>query len=186
VPTNPPLTSSGRLTPVRASPIPPRVKAAALYLVHGLGPDDETCRTIDMPEAARLAGIPVDQFRRWLSRSQVRAFIRAERKIALEAIAAGNPGALQRVRDRVGGNAMASVAAVKVVEEMLAAENGGHAGDSDSGSGPGITIIIGSASANAPPITIDARPSRTLAAPYVSSPPAEPEPMRERDPIFKP
>ena len=86
MPSNPPLTASGCRDPIRARPIPPKVKAALLLMAHGLD-DDESCRSIDRIEAARLAGLQPDQFRRWLDRSQVKAFLRAERKIALEAIA---------------------------------------------------------------------------------------------------
>jgi hypothetical protein len=38
MPSNPPLTSSGRREPIRVRSLPPKVKAALLYLVHGRSP----------------------------------------------------------------------------------------------------------------------------------------------------
>jgi hypothetical protein len=155
------------------------VKAAVLYLVHG-EPADENSRSIGLVEAARLAGLQADQLRRWLDRSQVKSFLRAERKIALEGLCASNPAALGVVRDR-SKNPMAAVGAVKQLEDMRAAENGGHAG-AFGGATPGITIVIGTMRTDEPPVTID---GRSISAPYVTLP-REPEAMPpDLDPVFR-
>src|SRR5271156_3428095 len=137
MPSNPPMLSSGPREPKRAASIPAKVKTAVLLMVHG-DPEDETCRSIGLVEAAKLTGLQPDQFRRWLDRSQVRAFLRAERKVALEAMSASNPAALLRVRDK-SANGMVTVRAAEAIEAMRAAEDGGHLGGLDQ---PALGVTI--------------------------------------------
>jgi type IV secretory pathway protease TraF len=71
----------------------------------------------DLETAAKAAGLQTYMLRRYLGMPEVRAYFRAQKKILVEAIAAGNPVALKDVRDN-SGNAMARVNAARAIELM--------------------------------------------------------------------
>jgi hypothetical protein len=116
MPTNPPLTASGRREPARPRSLRRNVREAIGYMVFGRL-DDPDCAPLNFIEAAKLAGIKPDVMRRWLDRAPVRALLRSERRAFREAIRAGNEAALQRVRDE-SANGMCVVAAVRGLEQI--------------------------------------------------------------------
>ena len=175
---NNPLTAAGSRELKHPRPIAPKVRAAVKLMVFGRL-DDPDCKPLSFIEAAKIAGVAPDVMRRYLDRPDVRALLSRERKAFRAAICAGNEGALADVRDR-SANAMARVAAVRALEALDDAD--GPLGASGGATGPGVTIIIGSASADAPPVTID---GRSISAPYVTLP-REPEAMPpDLDPVFR-
>jgi hypothetical protein len=116
--------------------------------------DDPDCAPLSFIEAANLAGVKPDVMRRYLDRADVRALLRAERRVFRDAICAGNEGALRRVRD-TSPNGMATVAAVRALEQIDDADPPNR-----SQATPGVTIIIHPASESEPmPPTIDIRPT---------------------------
>jgi hypothetical protein len=175
MPTNPPLTASGSRELKRPRPIPRRVRDVITLMVYGRA-DDEDCKSIDFIEAAKLVGLHPDQMRRWLDRADVLALLRRERKACRAAINAGNPRALQRVRDK-SKNDMAVVASVRQLEMSDQADLHGPAVTS-----PHMTIVIQQAPASPNPKIIDHEPAPPPPDPY--------RPSREFDdeghPIFNP
>jgi hypothetical protein len=160
-------------------------------LVEGVEDEGGKVHMVSFIEAGRACGINPDVARKALGRSDVQTLLRHERRTFLASVVAGNPKALQQVRDE-GSNAMAKVAATRALEEM-GAEHGvvdgrpsGHLNQS-----PGVTIIIQSAPA-APTITIDAQADGPLlrgAAEPLEFEPAPPPRLRPEEgdyPIFRP
>jgi hypothetical protein len=198
MPSNPPMTSAAPRDPKRVAPIPAKVRAACLLLVHGDATDEE-CKSLTLVEAARMAGLQPDQFRRWLDRAQVKRFVRAERKIALDALSAGNPSALERVRG--GSNPMASVRAAMAIEELRSADDaapGGFGGGLER-QAPGVVIYISrDGKPPKPGDTLSTQPPTIEARPLLGAPPAvtysqgsdiereKPAPRHDDWPIFRP
>jgi len=177
---NNPLTAAGSRELKRPHPIAPKVREAVRLMVYGRL-DDSDSKPLSFIEAARIAGVAPDHMRRYLDRPDVRALLFRERRAFRAAICAGNEGALADVRDKCA-NAMARVQAVRALQELNEADG---PPDARSAAGPGITInIVNAKPREAPPDTIDARPSRTIAAPCVTLP--EPAPSPDMNPIFKP
>jgi hypothetical protein len=82
-------------------------------------PTDEDGAPVDFISAAKQVGMQPQTLRKYLTRPQVIAFLRAERRAFREAVCAGNEIALQRVRDGEGHqNPMARVAAVRALEQI--------------------------------------------------------------------
>jgi hypothetical protein len=136
MPSNPPLTAAGSRELKRPRPIPTRVKTAITLMVYGR-PDDIDATPPDFIEAARLVGLKPDQMRRWLDRGEVRALLRTQRQAHRAAICAGNEAALRKVRDK-SLNGMATVAAVKALEQIDEAEPRNRGADVS----PRLTIVI--------------------------------------------
>jgi hypothetical protein len=161
MPENPPLTAAGPRDPhkQRVRPIPANVRQACGLMVYGRD-DDPDCKALDMIEAAKAAGMKPDVFRRWLDRSNVRAYLMAERRTFRSAVCAGNESALQRVRDK-SPNGMAVVAATRALEQIDEETASGR--QLDPKQQPGVTIKIihlqqAPAPAAAPMIDITPRP----------------------------
>jgi hypothetical protein len=161
MPENPPLTVAGPRDPhkQRARPIPANVRQACGLMVYGRD-DDPDCKPLDMIEAAKTAGVKPDVFRRWLDRSNVRAYLMAERRTFRSAVCAGNEAALKRVRDD-SPNGMAVVASVRALEQIDEEGQTGRPHDPK----PGVTIRIvnvvqqAPAPSAAPMIEINPQPS---------------------------
>lgn len=161
MPANAPLTAAGSRDPdkQRPRPIPRKVREACDLMVFGR-PDDEDCKPLDFIEAAKECGVAPDIMRRWLDRSQVRAYLLASRRTFREAICAGNEGALQRIRDK-SPNGMAVIASVRALENL---DDETAARALDPKAQPGVTIrvvtIVQQGAPGAPPTTIDITPPR--------------------------
>ena len=115
---NPPLLASGSREMKRPRPIPKKVRDAVKFMVYGRL-DDPDCKPLDFIEAAKLAEMAPDHMRRYLDRGDVRALLRAERRVFRDAICAGNEGALKRIRD-TSANGMSVVASVRALEQIEA------------------------------------------------------------------
>jgi hypothetical protein len=116
---------------------------------------------LQMSEAAQAAGITTHRLRLALDLPHVRAFIRAEKNVRLEAIRLGSLNELERIRR---GEGMAAIAAIKFLEEM-ADEGRSHASTGMSAT-PGVTIVIQSHAhtvedQHVSPLTIEAETSMT-------------------------
>lgn len=134
-----PLTASGSRDALkRPRPIPREVRSAVLLMIYGDVKDEEG-RPLDFISAGARHGIKPDIMRRWLDRSEVRAFLRAERRIYREAACAGNEAAMVRVRSR-SKNGMAICAAVRVLEELDSDQAGG--GRSGPIQQPGFVFVL--------------------------------------------
>jgi hypothetical protein len=152
MPENPPLTAAGPRDPQkqRPRPIPSNVRQACGLMVYGRD-DDPDCKPLDMIEAAKAVGMKPDVFRRWLDRSNVRAYLMAERRTFRSAVCAGNEAALKRVRDD-SPNGMAVVASVRALEQID--EEGPTGRPHDPNQQPGVTIrIVNVVQQPAPPTT---------------------------------
>jgi hypothetical protein len=127
MPTNYPLASAGPREPTaRPRPIPKIVKDACLLMVYGDPTDDGP--PVDFVSAAKEVGMQPQTLRKYLTRPQVIAFLRAERRAFREAICSGNELALQRVRDGdQHSNPMARIAAVRTLEALETADAESHA-----------------------------------------------------------
>lgn len=171
MPENPPLTAAGPRDPQkqRARPIPANVRQAIGLMVYGRD-DDEDCKALDLIEAAKAAGMKPHVLRRWLDRSNVRAYLLAERRTFRAAVCAGNEAALQKVRDK-SPNGMAVVASVRALEQID--EEGPTGRPHDPNQQPGVTIRIVNvvqqtpASSAAPMIEINPPPSSRPMSPTV-------------------
>jgi len=119
MPTNYPLASAGPREPTtRPRPIPKVVKDACLLMIYG-DPADEDGAPVDFISAAKAVGMQPQTLRRYLTRPQVVAFLRAERRAFREAICAGNEAALRLVRDGdAHSNPMARIQAVRTLEGL--------------------------------------------------------------------
>ncbi len=169
-----PLRAAGSRELKRPRPISPKVRAAVRLMIY---PGDDG-RTLDFIAAAKAVGLAPDQMRRWLDRPAVVSLIRSERKAHRLALCAGNEAALARERD-TAANGMVVVAAVRALEALDDVDASRVA---SGGATPGITIVIGTMRADAPPLTID---GRSISAPYVTLPrQPEPEPP-DLDPVFR-
>jgi hypothetical protein len=178
MPANAPLTAAGSRDPDGQRPrkIPRKVREACDLMVYGR-PDDEDCKPLDFIEAGKVCGVAPDIMRRWLDRSNVRAYLLASRRTFREAICAGNEGALQRIRDK-SPNGMAVIASVRALENL---DEETAARSLDPKQQPGVTIKIvhlTQQGATAPP-TIDITPPRPV-LPQRRAPIASPL----REPVF--
>jgi hypothetical protein len=133
---NPPLLASGSREMKRPRPIPKKVRDAIKFMVYGRL-DDPDCKPLDFIEAAKLAEMAPDHMRRYLDRGDVRALLRAERRVFRDAICAGNEGALKRIRD-TSANGMSVVASVRALEQIEAEASARPA----SNMSPGVVIRI--------------------------------------------
>jgi hypothetical protein len=106
-----PLAASSR-EPQKPRRLPKPIRNALVLMVRG----DEDGRVIDFIAAAKRCGVAPDVMRRWLDRGEARQFLRNERQAWRAAICAANEIALRKIRD--GENAMASVRAVQVLEQL--------------------------------------------------------------------
>ena len=86
---DPPTLSSGTVqTPLRQHkkrPIPQTVRETIRLMVYGRD-DDLDCQPLSFIEAAKLAGVAPDVFRRYLDRGDVRALLLSERRAFRAAI----------------------------------------------------------------------------------------------------
>jgi hypothetical protein len=127
----------------------------------------------DFVTAAKACDLKPDTMRRWLHRPEVVGFLRRERAAFREAICSANDRVLAQIRDKVDGNAMARVHAVRALEGMAeeASARPTHAQQ------PGIVIVVRHVSP-APP-TIDITPRPALPQQHAPIVPAS------RDPVFR-
>lgn len=174
MPANAPLTAAGPRDPHKQRPrsIPRKVREACDLMVYGR-PDDEDCKPLDFIEAGKACGVAPDIMRRWLDRSQVRAYLLASRRTFREAICAGNEGALQRIRDK-SPNGMAVIASVRALENL---DDETAARALDPKAQPGVTILVVTVvqqGVPAPP-AIDVTPRRPV--PIASALPPSREPV---------
>lgn len=153
-----PLTASGSREPhkQRQRPIPAAIRAMVACMVYGT-PDDPDCRALSFIEAARECGVKPDRARAYLDRPDVRRLLLAERRAFRAAICAGNEAALQRVRDK-SANGMATVAAVRALEELGDEDQRQRAGLTVNAPGMVIQIIapVPPPAADSSPLIIDA------------------------------
>jgi hypothetical protein len=115
---------------------PPAVPAKAKAAIAALLEQPET----DLAAAAQKAGLPTERLKKYLKAPHVRKYFIDERRAVLDAILAGNPEALRKVRD-TSGNAMARVQAVRALESIgdrMDEAAGGRAGQQ----APGVVIVI--------------------------------------------
>lgn len=131
-----PLTASGSREMKRPRSIPKAVREALRLMVYGRE-DDPDCKPLDFIEAAKLASVKPDVMRRYLDRGDVRALLRAERRVFREAICAGNERSLRHMRD-TAANGMVRLGAIRVLEQIDAVETARPAGMPS----PGICIRI--------------------------------------------
>jgi hypothetical protein len=95
---------------VSKNPVVPAQVQAAWRLMQ-----DDPQQTLQT--AAAAVGLNAYKLREALNRPHVRKWIMDEKRLQLEAINAGNPEALRRLRD-TSENAMAAVGAIKTLEAM--------------------------------------------------------------------
>ena len=171
MPDPPPITSAAAGDPdKRPAPIPKAVKEVIKLMVFGTGDDSLPMGFI---EASKLAGVRPDRMRRWLDRPSVINLLRSERRTWRALICSGNESALRRVRD--GENAMASVRAIQVLEQIDAEQVQTKSGIVTQ---PGISIVIVNEVAPGSAVsdqmrTIDAEPIRQIDALESARPSAE-------------
>ena len=142
-----PIAASGRFDRKRPRPIPQKVKDAISAMIVGK-PDDPDCAAVDLVEAARLAGMTGYVLRRYLEKPYVRAYMLAEKRAFTAMLCAGNPAALRRARD-TSANGMVTVAAARALEEL---DLESTARPLDPKQQPGITIVVRTVPAPAPPM----------------------------------
>jgi len=154
--TNYPLAASGTREPERRPrPIPKIVKDACLLMIYG-DPEDEDAAAVDLISAAKAVGVRPATLRRYLTRPQVIAFLRVERRAFREAICAGNEGALKRVRDK-SPNGMAVIGSVRALEQI--GEEEAHQGQHRQAL-PGLIVQINVPMAPAAGPMVNVAPSR--------------------------
>jgi hypothetical protein len=147
MPISAPVAASGLRSPARRQHrIPQSVKAACLMMIE---------EPADFLTAAAANNLKPDTMRRWLHRPEVISFLRRERAAFREAICSANDRVLASIRDKVDGNAMARVHAVRALEGMAEEASTRPANAAQ----PGVTIIIRSATATPPAIDITPRPT---------------------------
>jgi hypothetical protein len=126
-----PFAATGPRSPTkRPRGIPQAVQAAGLLMIH---------EKVDFVTAARANGLQPDTMRRWLNRPELVSFLRRESAAFCQAICAGNLHALRAIRDEPGGNAVAKVNSVKLLEDLNERASMRRSGDTP---GPGITIRV--------------------------------------------
>jgi hypothetical protein len=96
---------------VSKNPVVPAKVQAAWRLMQ-----DDPAQTLQT--AAAGVGLNAYKLREALNRPHVRKWIVDEKRLQLEAINAGNPEALRRIRDAEEGNQMAQVASIKTLEAL--------------------------------------------------------------------
>ena len=99
-----------RFSRVSKNPVVPAKVQAAWRLMQ-----DDPAQTLQ--SAAAAAGLNAYKLREALNRPHVRRWVLDERRAQLDAINAGNPEALRRLRD-TSENAMAAVGAIKTLEAL--------------------------------------------------------------------
>jgi hypothetical protein len=99
-----------RFSRVSKNPVVPAKVQAAWRLMQ-----DDPKQTLQT--AAAAVGLNAYKLREALNRPHVRKWIMDEKRLQLDAINAGNPEALRRLRD-TSENAMAAVGAIKTLEAM--------------------------------------------------------------------
>jgi len=137
--------------------VPPKFKAAVTVML--------TQPKVDLEAAAKAVGIGTYLLRRYLNQAQNRAYLREQKKILVEAIAAGNPVALKDVRDN-SGNAVARVNAARALELMHNEMDEPGYRDRYAPQSPGVTIVftLPDGSQTPHPPTIDVTPTPELEA----------------------
>lgn len=138
MPTNPPLLASGSRDLKRPRPIPKQVRDAIKLMVWGKL-DDPDCSPVGFIEAAKIVDIKPDVMRRYLDRSDVRGLLLGERRAFRAAVCSSNELALRRVRD-TSPNGMATVAAVRALEELDTEQSARHS--NGQATVPGLCIVI--------------------------------------------
>jgi hypothetical protein len=148
-----------RFSRVSKNPVVPAKVKAAWQLMQ-----DDPKQTLQT--AAAAVGLNAHKLREFLNRPHVRRWVLDERRAQLDAINAGNPEALRRLRDTTE-NAMAAVGAIKTLEAMkeLVDPTPGRAGTTQHA--PGLIVQIvhsnGSTETIGPPLPapmIDVTPER--------------------------
>ena len=138
--------------------IPEKIKTAIRILI------DQPA--LDLEAAAKAIGFSTYRLRGELKKGHIRRYFWHEKRAALDAICAGNPMAMKRIRDS-SGNDMASVQAAKALEAMRSGVDDESRSGVASATTPGLTIQILTAGNAAPmrvlgqaaPTLIDARPA---------------------------
>jgi hypothetical protein len=127
--------SSGRYDEKRARPVQLNVRKAIELMVCGREGDLDA-RPLDFVQAAAAVGMRAYVLRRHLEKPAARALLMATRRAYRDAICCGNEDALRRVRDNAA-NAMAQVAAIRLLEDLSAPSNARIGGHEPT---PGVTI----------------------------------------------
>jgi hypothetical protein len=150
-----------RISRVSKNPVVPQKVREAFRLLQ-----DDPKQTL--LTAAAAVGLNAYKLREFLNRPHVRRWVLDERRAQLDAINAGNPEALRRLRDTTE-NAMAAVGAIKTLEAMkeLVDPTPGRAGVIQHAPGLVVQIINGASGevertiGGAPPAPmIDVTPER--------------------------
>lgn len=139
MPSHPPLCASGSRELKRPRSIPRAVRSAIALMVFGRV-NDPDYKPVDFIAAANECGIKPHVFRRYLDQPHVRAHLFAERRAFRAMINAGNEGALLAIRDKAA-NKMASISAIRVLQELDAEDAGAHRNGAPQQS-PGVVIRI--------------------------------------------
>jgi hypothetical protein len=166
MPISAPVAASGSRSPSgRPRRIPQSVKAACLMMIE---------EAVDFITAAKANELKPDTMRRWLHRPEVVGFLRRERAAFREAVCSANDRVLAQIRDKVDGNAMARVQAVRTLEGMAEEASTRPANPPT----PGVVIrILNVVQPTAPAASaIDVTPRRPMP---LASPPQPP-----REPVF--
>jgi hypothetical protein len=143
--------------------VPAKVKAAISVLFEQ--------SNYDLEAAAKAAEITTYRLREEMKKAHVQKWMWHEKRALIEAICAGNPATLAKIRD-TSGNDMAKVGAIKtseIMRESLADVRNPAAAHQ----APGFVILI----------QTDGAPARIIepqAPPMIE---AEPEPDREYEPV---
>jgi ribosomal protein L18 len=164
----PPVAASP--APVRAAPIPAKVKVAILAMIHGVAPD--------FIAAARTQGLRPDTLRRWLHEPRCVALVRKERAAYRLSICAGNEHALAQIRDEVGGNSMAKVRSIQLLEAIEDAQ----VGNKPAAAQLGVVVRITNHITQQPPASA---PIVDITPHHAPEPAAEPLLARLQEPIFR-
>jgi hypothetical protein len=112
--------------------VPAKVKAAFEFKYATPG--------ADLQAMAQHVGLSTYKLREYLKRPEVLRWLYHEKRAMLEAAAAGNPRALEEIRDK-SDNAMARVAAAKAIESMLMTSTEETRGMAAKPS-PGLVVVI--------------------------------------------
>lgn len=153
-----------RFSRVSKNPVTPQKVREAWRLMQ-----DDPMQTLQT--AAAAVGLNAYKLREALNRPHVRKWVLDERRLQLDAINAGNPEALRRLRD-TSENAMAAVGAIKTLEAMKELVDPSVQGGMTRHS-PGLVVQI-CYSDGRPPETVGAPTSQPLQIEHVPAPQREP------------
>jgi hypothetical protein len=110
------MAAGSREPKQRQRPLPPKIRQVLDAMVFGRL-DDENCAPLSFIEAAKLFDVDPCVMRRWLDRSQARAYLLSQRRAFRAALCSGNELALLDIRQNAA-NSMARIAAVRTLEEL--------------------------------------------------------------------